>query len=370
MRPALAVLLLSSIAFAQTTTKPATTQSKTSSTQSKPAATQTKPATPSTSETSAANKPADSPNAPVITIAGFCPGKQETGAACKTEVSKADFEKLAKALGVPDSRKRELATAYSQFLVLSTLADERGLDKRPEIQEILHFVRMQTLAQLYGRDLRDEAAKIPQSDIDAYYKDHASQFSQATLQRIFIPKMPPNPNEKVDETAVKAEGDKITAEAKKPDADFSKLQKQAYEDLKMTATPPPTDLKDVRREALPEGQAKAFDLQPGEVTEVDEQGGIYIYKMVSKKTQTEAEAENEIKRALEQQRFQSEMTKATANIKPELNEAYFGGPNARPLPPESLGPPMGRPPVTPGPSGASKAPATAPKSSTTSQPPK
>lgn len=360
MRPAFAVLLLSSLTFAQTASKPANQQSKPASSATKSATPATKSAAPSSASTKSAAT-AEGPNAPVITIDGFCPGKQETGAACKTEVSKTEFEKLAKSLGAGDAQKRQLAMAYSQFLVMSTLADERGLDKRPDVQDVLKFVRMQALAQLYARALREEASNIPQADIDAYYKEHAGQFSQATLQRIFVPKMPPNPQEKIDEATIKSEGGKILAEAKKPDADFAKLQKQAYDDLKITATPPPTELKDARRESLPEAQAKAFDLEPGAVEQFDEQGGIYIYKLISKKTQTEQEAEPEIKQSLERQRFQDAMSKATANVKPELNEAYFGGPAERPLP-QQMGLPSGA--QTPSAPPASKAPATGPKSST------
>ena len=359
MRPVFAALLLcSSLSFGQAAAhKPAAQQAKPAPTGTKPAATVTQPTAPA----GATSPAADNPNAPVITIAGFCPGKQETGAACKTEISKAEFEKLAKALGAGEAQKRQLAMAYSQFLVMSTLADERGLDKRPEVQQVLKFVRMQALSQLYARDIREDASKVPQAEIDAYYKEHAAQFSQATLHRIFIPKMPPNPQEKIDEAAIKSEAAKLLAEAKKPDADFTKLQKQAYDDLKITATPPPTELKDVRREGVPETQAKAFDLEPGNVEQFDEPGGIYIYKLVSKKTQTAQEAEPEIKRVLEQQRFQAEMSKATASIKPELNQAYFGEAPERPMPPQ-IGPPGASP--------AAKPPATAPKSSTAPPTPK
>jgi hypothetical protein len=144
----------------------------------------------------------------------------------------------------------------------------------------------------------------------------------------------------VDEAAVKAEGAKMAAAAKVPTADFAKLQKQAYDDLKITATPPPTELKDVRRGNIPPGQVKAFDMNVGEVSDaLDEPGGIYIYKVVSKKTLTQSEVEPDIKKTLEQERARAEMLKLTGSIKLDYNEAYFAEPAAeRPQPPQLQAP--------------------------------
>lgn len=353
MRQVFVVLLLSSLTFAQTASKAQAT------------------APLQTPAASAAEKTAElAPSAAVITVAGFCPGKQARGADCNTEVSRAEFEKLVKALNpaMPEPTKRQLANAYARMIVMAKLAEERGIAKKPEVQEVLRFTEMQTLSQLFVRELQEEAAKIPPAEVDKYYNDHAGQYTQATLQRVFIPKMPPNAQEKVDEAAVKAEGAKIVAAAKAPDADFGKLQKQAYEDLKITATPPPTDLKDVRRDNIPPGQAKAFDLKAGEVSEaIEEPGGIYIYRVVSKKTLTQPEVEQDIKKVIEQERMQSTLEKLTGNIKPELNETYFGGPaGERPQPPQLLPPQT----VTPKPAPAPKAPAAAPKSSTAPKTPK
>src|SRR4051794_3717941 len=261
MRLFLAVLFLSSLSLAQAAPKP---QATTPPPAAAPAAT--------------AEKPAEvSPSTPVVTINGFCPGKQAGSADCKTEISKADMDKLASSVGAPDARKRELANAYAQSLVMSSLAQERGIDKKPETQEVMHLLQMQTLSQMLARQIQQEAANIPAADIAKYYTEHANQYEQATLQRVFIPKMPPNPQEKVDEAAVKAEGTKIAAAAKPQNAYSRKRKKQVNRDQKTPATPPPTELKDVRRDNIPPSQAKAFDAKEGEVSDpVDDAGGIYI----------------------------------------------------------------------------------------------
>ena len=353
MRLFLAVLILSSLSIAQTATAPQTT---------------TTPA-PSAAQ---AEKPAEvTPATAVVTINGFCPGKQAGSPDCKTEISRADLEKLASAVGAPEARKRELANAYAQSLVMSALAQERGLDKKPETQEVLRLSQMQVLSQALARQIQQEAANVPAADIAKYFTEHASQYEQATLQRIFIPKMPPNRQEKVDPAAVKAEGVKIATAAKAPNADFTQLQKQAYTDLKITDTPPPTELKDVRRDNIPVTQAKAFDAKEGEVSEpIDDAGGIHIYKVISKKKLTQPEVEQDIKKTLEQERAQALMSKLVGNIKLDYNEAYFGGPAAAPRPPALQGPATKpAPPATSAP--VTKPPAPAPKSSTTTpKPPK
>ena len=345
MRILVALFLLASLASAQTTpTAP-------------PPATSPKPSAPA-----AAEKPADIPPAtPVITIPGFCPDKKTTGANCKTEISRQQFDKLAEALNVPEGRRRDLANAYAQMLVLDNAADARGLTKDPKTQQVLNFVRLQTVAQLLARDVRDQAAKVPPEEINAYFNEHKGQYEQATVQRIFIPKFPSGSAQKADEAALKAEAAKMTTEARAPGADMAKLQKQAYEDLKITATPPPVDLKDVRRESIPTGQQKIFDLAPGEVSDaIEESGGFYIYKVISKKTPPVSEVEPEIRRELEQKRFTSEMQKLVGSIKPELNNGYFGAaPNEPPAAP-GVQPPApqasSRPPVSPKSSTSPKTP--------------
>src|SRR4051812_30540151 len=102
MRLFLAVLVLSSLSLAQTAPKPQATTPP----ESAPAPKSEKPA-----EVTATTA--------VVTINGFCPGKQAPGGDCKTEISKAEMDKLATSVGAPEARRRELANAYAQSLVMS-----------------------------------------------------------------------------------------------------------------------------------------------------------------------------------------------------------------------------------------------------------
>ena len=353
----LALLLFSTLAVAQTKApapKPAAPAAKPPSAQSG------KPAAPPAAsvEGQPAEKNPVAPTAAVITLDGVCDGKipAKPTPGCKTVITRAEFDKLADALDprMPAQRRQQLADVYARSLVMAEVAQQRGLEKTPEAQEVLRFLRMQTMSQLLVRELQKEAANVPAAETEKYYNEHPEKYEQAALLRLFIPKTPPGGEKPADDKALQAEAEKIRAAAA-AGGDFEKLQKQAYDDLGLKTPPPPTSAGMQRRENLPPSQAKVFDLQPGKVSEVlNETGGLYIYKVDSKKKATLAEATTEINRLLESERLKVALEKATGDIKPVLNEEYFGppapsGPAAPSMPPRRPGGPGGPPSGAPAP---------------------
>jgi len=333
----LAVLLLSSLAFSQSAPQ-------------KAAPTRPAPPTlaaPAVDATKASTLPA---SAPVITIEGSCEKPAANAADCKTVITREQFEKLVNSFNpdMPVGTRRQLANSYAQALVLSQVAQQRGLENRPEAQPIMEFAHMNGLAQVLLHNLQQEAKNVPQAEIDKYYKDHAARFEEGTFERLYVPKVSPGDgNTQVDEAKLKAEADK-TRGAAAAGKDFGSLQKQIWDDLGIKSTPPPTNSGPMRKESIPPAQAKIFDLQTGQVSEpIDESAGIYIYKLVSKRTIPLEQAKQEIVRALEGERFQKEMETITRNIKPVYNDEYFGGG----APPSQRGAPAGATPsATPRPS--------------------
>ncbi len=349
----LSIAAFAHVAFSQTA-KPA---------ESKPPASATAPSTPPASAQPTADVPA---NAAVITIQGVCNGKvpENPPADCKTIVTREAFEKLVNALDpkMPPPRRQQLAVAYGNMLVMSDAAAQRGLAQSPATEEVLKFMRMQTLGQLLVRDLQKEASEVPPSDTEKFYKEHEQEYEQASFQRIFIPKTPPGGEKPPDEKTLLAEGEKIRAAAAAPNADFEKLQKQAYDDLGIKTPPPPTSAGTMRRQSLPATQAKVFDLQPGKVSEVlNEPGGLYIFKLESKKKLSLEEVKPDINRQLEQERFRESMEKITKSVKPDLNQNYFGGSESAGGPPETApGAPRQTPPTSSKPPASSKPPSSPP----------
>jgi len=96
-------------------------------------------------------------------------------------------------------------------------------------------------------------------------------------------------------------------------------------------------------------------LRPGKVGEVSalisDNGGHYVYKVVSKEVLPLDKVSNEIHNTLKTQRLKDGMEKYQNSYHTETNEAYFGPPQpmaGRPgMPPHMPHPPMGQPSAQP-----------------------
>src|SRR5580700_2635196 len=162
----------------------------------------------------AAAKPAAAPvaevaqSAAVLTIKGVCaatpkatsaaPATGKTAAAakkpadCQTVITRAEFDKLAKALQqgpnpLNAQQKRQLASQLPSAIALSEAAKKKGLDKSDGYLETLKFVKMRILAQRLTEAVRAEADQVPSTQIAAYYKANPEAFEQFSLDRLFIP---------------------------------------------------------------------------------------------------------------------------------------------------------------------------------------
>lgn len=368
------------------------------------------PASPRTgaaqaTQSAAASTPVESTvpaNAPVITINGVCdvslngmpktvakgatPGKASTSAApstphsdCKTQVTRAEFEKLMK-IAPPHSDPRRIATFYAQVVTAANEGIKLGADKDPDFNEQLAFVRLQLLAQNAQRKVQAEASNVSDADIKAYYDQNPAAFEEVTLTRIFVPRSPtppvtPTPGSD-PKAAMPATPDSKAVAAPAPDAktiaddarkqladggDPEKIQKAAYEQLKTTTEPPTTKFGAKRRGALaPAHEQKVFALKQGDVSDVIQDSvGYSIYRVDSKQVLPLEQARDQIKQRLAQQRMQDAQQKMMAASKADYNDAYFGA--------EASGPRPGQPaPPTLRPKEA--APSTSPSTGTNPSP--
>ncbi len=311
------------------------------------------------------------PNEPVITVNDFCPDPAPTGSACKTVVTRAQFEKLTEALqpGMSLSLRLNVANAYARNLRMSAAAEQRGLDKTPAFAEEMRYARMQLLSQDLNRILQAEANNITDTDLEDYYQKNKSFFEQATVERIFVPgakhiaathedhqdagsadtlsgAMPKSDaqeragQEKTDEEAKK----KAAAEAMAKIAadlraravngeDPDKLQMEAYTEAGLPRTTPDTKMETVRRDSLPPQHEPVMNLKPGEVSEVfsDPGGAYFIYKMISKETLTLEDVKTEIRTAISSQRYRDSIKTFQGDV--VFSDAYFNPPgrSATPL---------------------------------------
>jgi len=363
-------------------------------------------ATPPAPVDTSASVPA---NAPVLTIEGVCAPQPKPAAAkgtsakpasdktptkssadCKTVITKAQFEQLANNLApnITPQMKKQLASVLPRLMAMADDAKKQGLDKTPQYRERIKFRTMQVLAEALQQKIQEEAAKVPDADIEKYYKDHPENFEQYNLDRLFVPRTKQATELKNEEKNEKlTEDEQKTKEAAEKDEaaqneeamtklandlrvraaageDFLKLQREAFEAAGMKIESPTVNLPSTRRTSLAPSHAAVFDLKPGEVSPViSDAGGHYIYKLNSKTEEPLEQAKTEIHGRLQNERMRDSMEKVNSSFKVETNEAYFGpgGPGA--MPPRPIRPQPGMRPGTP-PAGAASQPPTPPADQT------
>jgi parvulin-like peptidyl-prolyl isomerase len=336
---------------------------------------------------------------PVITVQGVCsstPARRAgaaaaakptpAGAACKTLVTKADFEKLLNALNpanqnVAPAMRRNLAQAYVELLTFNQVAQKAGIDKDPNFLEVMRLVRMRTLEDFYRRSLEEKYRTPPAAEVQAYYNQNLPKYEEIKLSRIFIPaKNPSSPNKDDWEKKAAQVANDIHDRAAKGE-DFEKLQKEAYTTLALTITPPSTSTGTRRRGMMaPQEEQELFALKAGEVSKLEQEpAGYIIYKVESKETLPVDKVKDEISRELFRQKMDSQLKSITAGVHADFNEEYFGPANPpaptgnipRPAP-GGTQPPRPPAPQPPGPSPtptSTAPPGSAPPSTQPSQPP-
>jgi hypothetical protein len=267
------------------------------------------------------------PDDPVITLAGFCAESTRTAGACKTIITRAQFEKLIDALqpDMPPALKLKVANAYARNLRMAAAAEKRGLDKTPEFQEEMRYARLQLLSQDLTRLLQAQSKQITDVELKDYYQQNRSSFEQATVVRIFIPPA----TKTTPEDAMTKLAAVLRARAVKGE-DPDTLQLDAYAAAGMPKSSVNTKLQNVRRTSLPLRHESVLSLQPGAVSEVfaDPGGAHYIYKMIDKQTLTLEQATAEIRTAIAARRYRDSTQDFQGGV--VFSDDYFNPPEKPP----------------------------------------
>jgi hypothetical protein len=327
-----------------------------------------KPATPATPAAAPPDPGASlPPDTPVITINNVCSpglpgssGASQSSSGCKTIITKAEFEKLVSAgneqTTVPPATRTRIVQPFAQTLVLDATAEKRGVDKNPEVENFLKVTHMSALARALQQQLVKQAQQVTPEQIDEYYKQHQSDFEEAKISRLFIPKIAASEN--IDQAKAKALAEQLQKEAA-TGKDMQELEKQAYTDLGLKQTPPNSDMGVRRRNAFPPAHQEAvFGLSAGQVTPVlEDANAFYVYKVESKTTVPETNVSNEIKQSVAQKNFREELHSIFDSAETTLNPDYFDGMKtidwnmgeehegrAAPPPPRAPGRPTNTPP--------------------------
>lgn len=282
---------------------------------------------------------------PVLTVDGPCTGSETKSASknCKAVVTAADIDAVANVLNADNSAmaRRQFAVNYTRLFAAANAAQKKDIDKLPEVLKEIEvqqqLVRIEILAKALYRQLEVKAKDIPTAVLEKYYQEHQPQFEIADLQRIYVPKsLGTSAAEIADNVALKTWVQELRARAVAGE-DIDKLQREAFSNLNIKAPAPNTKLREIRRTKLPVSEATAFDMKPGEVTEVLDTPGAYaILKLDSKMVMPIENAKTEISKELQRAQMMQEILETTNGVNAEFNLSYLNLPSAPQLfpPPE------------------------------------
>ena len=270
------------------------------------------------------------PSTPVVTLQGVCKERQAKSA-CKTVITREELDKFVNAFA-PDASETArggVAVQYARTLAFSTLAEQQGFDKNPvlakELDVQLKLVRMRILASAFLQSLQEHMTSIAEPEIQKYYDEHRDQYEQAYVRRLSVPVAVPTENGRpLDHATIKSEMEGLRNRALAGE-DFNQLQQDAYKHLHIQAPPPPVNPLPLRRSNLQGDEAKAFDLNPGEISTVlDLPAAFVILKLESKEPMPIGSVRQEVEAALRLGRMQNEVSKLAKTVSAQFNLEYLG----------------------------------------------
>ena len=273
---------------------------------------------------------------PVITVQSDCPKSGSKAAAktetqCKTVITRAEFEELVNAVNprMIKSERKQLAQNYARMLALSNEASNRGIDKRPEVQALLRYVRASALSSALYKQVLRTANAHSEEDVEKYYRAHTSEYDRYTFVRLFIPSIKQGPvatpqtvnniDEQASAPEMKALAEKMHARAVAGE-DFAALQKEVFAQAGIKSEPS-VEVPDVQRGSMSAEVNQIFDLAQGAVSPIiADASGYNIYKLVSKQTAPLESVREQVAIEMENQRS-AESLKKIENI--NVNDSYF-----------------------------------------------
>jgi parvulin-like peptidyl-prolyl cis-trans isomerase-like protein len=270
----------------------------------------------------------------VITIRGLCTeadgSKGQPGNSCSKQITRKDFERLMNALNpggqtISTSGRQNLAQAYVEALAFADAARKAGTEDTEEFREVMFWVRLRTVADLYRRNLQEKYRNPEPAEIDRYYQEHIDSFERVHLLRILVPRENSSGGDKneFDKKALAA-AQVARAQAVSGEA-LEQIQKDVYAGLRLEQ-PPATDLGTYQRaDFLEKEAADVFSLQPGEVSPLETEIKSYvIYKVASKETLKEDQVKADIIHEIAQQKYRDALKAVMDSAQANFNEQYFG----------------------------------------------
>jgi hypothetical protein len=295
-------------------------------------------------------KPAEiPPTQAVITVRGLCPATTNPAtnkvvpstSECVTTVTREQFDKLINAFNTKNqqlspAQRRDLGTKYVELLVFSEAAKAANVENTPTYQEVMRVLRLKTLGDIYLNQLAEQYRNPPEQEIEAYYQANQNKYEGAKLSRLYLPKNNPDPQatpaqKQEFEKKVQQVVEDMQARAAKGE-EMSKLQKDAYVALGITAAPPTTELSMARHGTFPPKlDQEIFSHKAGEVFRSDDANGYTIYRVDNRQTAPLESVKQEISQQIFRQKMEAKTKELNAPVHADYNENYFGPPAPAPI---------------------------------------
>ncbi|HLK50213.1 MAG TPA: peptidylprolyl isomerase [Bryobacteraceae bacterium] len=246
-------------------------------------------------------------------------------------ITRRDLDRFVDAFSpaATEQARRRLGVQYARTLVYSALAQQQGLEKDPtfakELAAQLEIVKSRALASAFLQKLQAKTTAITDAEVQKYYDLHRDEYEQAQIRRLSVPlEVPTEIAHPLTRAAVKPYMEELRKRAAAGE-DFNLLQQDAFQFFHIQATPPLVNLTTVDRRSMQGEEAKALDLNPGEVSDVlDALAAVVIIKVESKNVTPLGAVHQEIETTLRAARTQNLLNRLTKDVSTDFNLPYFG----------------------------------------------
>lgn len=230
--------------------------------------------------------------------------------------------------------RRPLGEEFVKLLVLSQEALRQHLDSTPDFQELLALSRLKILAEQEYQEIVHRTVVTPE-ETSKYYADHQSDFDVIQVLQVVVRKKPEGAKEGIPgflPEEAKARAEEIHKAFIAGDDPKKIADKYRMENFVRVDEQPYT----VRHGSMRADMEKAaFELKPGQVTDVYDLGQALVFvKVVSHQPEELKNVSARIENTLRQEKINAALDTLKQNSKVWMDDAYFAPPAGAPAQPK------------------------------------
>ena len=228
--------------------------------------------------------------------------------------------------------RRPLGDDFVKLLVLSQEALRQHLDSTPDFKDSLALSRLKILAEQEYQQIVHQTIVTPE-ETSKYYADHQSDFDALQVLQVVVRKKPEGAKEGIPgfpAEEAKARAEEIHKAFIAGDDPKKIADKYRMENFVRVDEQPFT----LRHGSMRADMVKAaFELKPGQVTDVYDLGQALVFvKVISHQMEELKNVSARIENILRQQKINAALETLRQNSKVWMDDAYFAAPAGAPAP--------------------------------------